>query len=40
MFSNDEEVAQGDKKKDPKLGYCYCVFTIAMFILLSIFVAA
>ena len=40
MFSDDEEVQHGDKKKDPKLGYCYCLFTIAMFILLSIIVAA
>ena len=36
MFGNDEVL----KKKEPKLGYCYCCFTIAMFIILSIYVAA
>jgi hypothetical protein len=38
MFSDDEVVTDG-KKKEPRLGYCYCLFTISMFILLSIFVA-
>ena len=40
MFSDDEETVHGDKKKDPKLGYCYCGFTLVMFVLLSIYVAA
>ena len=38
MFSDDEVVEDG-KKREPRLGYCYCLFTICMFILLSIFVA-